>query len=90
MTEIVSQDERKFEILTTSYCKNDQIPSNCNDIAFTNTGTASVTIDTFPLPNFGDTKSHIGNANEINVHVYKIQFGTTGTPQLMVERKVYK
>ena len=63
------------------------IQSNCNDITFVNSATATVFISGFPIA-IGGTLVISGNENEINVTTYNLSFNG-GTGSVYVIRKKY-
>jgi hypothetical protein len=73
---------------TKIYTSNNQTDSNCNSIAFINTGSDNVSVDNVLLqPN--QTLSIDGNRDEMNVKVYNFNFLTSVNPQLTVVFKRY-
>lgn len=82
--------DKKFEVFTENIQRNCNVPSNCNEIMFTNKGNVPVRIDSY-LMNPGDVKVHGGHAGEKNVHSYSVVFDNVpGNPLLIVERKIYQ
>lgn len=70
------------------YTSDDTIQSNCNAIAFINSGAIPVTIDKFVLAP-GASLSIDGNEQEKNITSYRITFGGLTTGVLTVVRKYF-
>jgi hypothetical protein len=79
---------RKYSTEFLQYNADSTIYSNCNSIAFINSGTVAVTIDKFVLA-AGASLAIDGNENEQNVTSYRITFGGATNGVLTVIRKFF-
>lgn len=80
---------QKYKIDFLSYVNDDAVMSNCADITFLNTGTATVVInDTLPLLT-NQQVSFTANRGEIDLTTYRFSFKGPADKSLIVFRKVY-
>jgi hypothetical protein len=79
---------QKYRTEIQQYTSDYTLFSNCNSLAFINTGAAPVTIDKFVLA-VGAALSIDGNENEINDTTYRISFAGATNGVLTVIRKYY-
>ena len=79
---------RKYTTEFLQYNADSTIFSNCNSIAFINSGAVAVTIDKFILA-AGASLAIDGNENEQNITTYRITFGGASNGVLTVIRKYY-
>jgi hypothetical protein len=79
---------KKYRTEFLQYTADDNIQSNCNSIAFINSGTVPVTIDKFVLA-AGAALAIDGNENEQNVTTYRATFGGATNGVLTVIRKYF-
>lgn len=81
---------RKYKVEALSLIQDaGSIESNCNDITFTNFGTALLTIDDVIPLTTGQQRVITGNADELNVSRHKYVWSGAGTRIGTVERKIY-
>lgn len=78
--------QTKYKIEVMQYNTTRKISSACNAITFYNNGTITVLVQTIPLV-VGATLTIEGNANEIDLTEYQIDFGTNTNGVLTVIRK---
>ena len=78
--------QTKYKIEVMQYNTTRKIAAACNAITFYNSGTITVLVQTIPLVS-GATLSIQGNANEIDLTEYQIDFGTATNGVLTVIRK---
>lgn len=79
---------RQYRTETQQYSTDTTVQSNCNSMAFINTGAVPVTIDKFVLA-AGASLSIDGNEGEINVTTYRISFSGATNGVLTIIRKYF-
>lgn len=80
---------QRYTVETTQYTTNIKIYSNCNEIAFINTGTNIAYVDKLPIPVNGYLSIN-GNKDEYCVNQFSIEFTTqNSSQQLTVVKKTY-
>lgn len=79
---------QKYITETKIFSANNSTDTNCNSVAFINTGSVNVTVDNVLLqPN--QTLTIDGNRDEMNVKIYYFNFASGAGPQLTVVFKRY-
>jgi len=78
--------QTKYKIEVMQYNTTRKVASACNAITFYNAGTVTVKVQTIPLV-AGATLSIQGNAGEIDITEYNLDFGTATNGVLTVIRK---
>lgn len=76
----------RYKVDVVQYTKNERIFSNCNAITFINTGPVTVLVNNIPLV----TNANLviaGNAGEMDITEYRIDFNLATTGILTVLRK---
>jgi hypothetical protein len=79
---------KKYRTEFLQYTADDNIQSNCNSIAFINSGTVPVTIDKFVLA-AGAALAIDGNESEQNITTYRATFAGATNGVLTVIRKYF-
>lgn len=79
---------KNYKTEIVQYTADTNVQSNCNSIAFINSGAVPVTIDKFSLA-AGAALSIDGNEGEQNITTYRVTFGGASTGVLTVIRKYF-
>jgi hypothetical protein len=79
----------KYNFTFETLAESQKVESQCNAISFKNQGTATVNIHGVEIAE-GETFTLSGQGFEVDTTTYTVNFGSTGSKNLVIIRKNYR